>query len=497
MKLSTLIAELDAPYVRGSTEREITGIAFHSKAVQPGMLFVAVRGLTHDGHAFIGEAVQHGAAAVVAESPIELPPQITLVQVPDARLALARISCAFHRHPSRQITLIGVTGTNGKGTTAYLAEAVLSAAGKRAGVIGTLGAKLGPQTMGLDRTTPEAPELQQLLRQMADEGVGYVLMEVASHALALRRVDGCRFAAAVFTNLTQDHLDFHKTFDDYRAAKRRLFEMVSPNGVAVINGDDPSAPAMAAASRAPVITYGLTPASRVRGEAVRLSLDGTDLTVHTPQGSSPVHLRLHGTFNVYNALAAIALTQTLGIPLNRIVAALAEFPGVPGRFESVDEGQPFGVVVDYAHTPDGLENVLQTAREFVRGRTVIVFGCGGDRDRAKRPVMGRIAARLADIAIVTSDNPRSEEPTAIIAEIMAGVLGSGSGVRVEVESDRRKAIHRAIELARPGDMVIIAGKGHEPYQEIKGVKRPLDDRIVARESLRSLRTPNPEPRTPS
>lgn len=517
MNLSSLLTELEAAHVRGSTNREITGIAFHSKTVQPGMLFVAIRGLTHDGHAFTGEAVERGAAAVVAESPVEVPPQVTLVHVPESRLALARISCAFYRHPSRQTTLIGVTGTNGKGTTAYLAEAVLSAAGERAGVIGTMGAKLGLQTVGLDRTTPEAPELQQLLRQMVDAGLRHVLMEVASHGLVLRRVDGCRFSAAVFTNLTQDHLDFHKTFEAYRAAKRRLFEMVSPDGAAVINADDPSGSFMAAASRAPVVTYGLAPAAHVRGEDVRLSPGGTDFTVRTRQGSSPVHLQLRGRFNVYNALAAIALTQALGIPLPGIAAALAEFPGVPGRFESVDEGQPFGVIVDYAHTPDGLENVLQTAREFVRGRTIVVFGAGGDRDRMKRPVMGQIALRLADIAIVTSDNPRNEEPMAIIEEIMAGIRDRGPGTGdqgaadrgssnhqsrvtshgeapgprpealVEVEPDRRKAIYRAIELAQPGDMVIIAGKGHEPYQEIKGVKYPFDDRVVAREALRQLK----------
>src|SRR3989449_11294008 len=501
MTLGELLRGLPTTRVVGSTATPIADIAYHSKAVRSGGLFVAVPGLQHDGHAFVSEAIARGAAAVVVQRPTEVPPGVTQVVVADSRVALASLSCAFFGDPSRAFSLIGITGTNGKGTTAYLLDAVLARAGRRTGVVGTLGVKVGTQTTPLDRTTPEAPDLQRILRRMADHQLDNVLMEVASHALALHRVDGCRFRGAVFTNLTQDHLDFHKTLEAYRDAKRTLFEMVDPDGNAAINADDPSASSMAAASRAPVVTYGITSRADVRAEGLRLHLDGSEFTAVTPRGRLPVRLRLHGRFNVYNALAAIAAVDAQQIPLELMGQALAEFAGVPGRFEAVLEGQPFAVIVDYAHTPDGLENVLQAARGFSTGRTLVVFGCGGDRDRTKRPVMGRIAAQLGDVAIVTSDNPRSEPPTAIIEEILTGIRDPGSEIRdqpsqarglrpqarIEVEPDRRKAISRAIELARPGDVVLIAGKGHEPYQEIKGVKHPFDDREVAREVLRQLR----------
>ena len=493
--LQALLRELPSSQVRGPVGGPVSGIAYHSQSVRPGALFVAIRGAHHDGHAFIPEALRQGATAVVVEHPVEVPREVTQVIVPDTRVALAALSAAFFGHPSRDVTLFGITGTKGKGTTAYLLEAALSQGGQRTGVIGTLGVKLGAQVTPLERTTPEAPDLQRTLRQMADAGVRVVVMEVASHALVLHRVGGCHFHGAVFTNLTQDHLDFHKTLDAYRAAKRMLFEMVAPNGVSIINGDDPSAPVMAKASRAPVITYGLSARADVRASGVQLRLDGADFTAVTPHGETAVHLRLPGRFNVSNALAAIAAAVHQGVALHVIAQALGEFTGVPGRFEAVREGQPFGVIVDYAHTPDSLENVLRVARDFTRGRLLVVFGCGGDRDRTKRPVMGRIAAQLADVAVVTSDNPRSEEPTAIIEEILRGTGDAASGgsgarsasrARIDVEPDRRLAITRTLESAQAGDVVIIAGKGHEPYQEIKGVKYPFDDRVVAREVLQSL-----------
>jgi len=495
MSLDALLADLPSARVLGPARRTITDIAYHSQAVRDGSLFVAVRGLRHDGHDFVAEAVGRGAAAVAVERPVETAPAVTQVVVPDTRLALALLSCAFFRHPSRSLTLVGITGTNGKGTTAYLLEAALTRAGRRAGILGTMGVKVGAETTPLDRTTPEAPDLQRLLRQMVDRGVRYAVMEVASHALALHRVAGCRFQGAVFTNLTRDHLDFHHTLEAYRAAKQVLFQMVQADGVAVVNADDPAAAVMAAASRAPVVRYGIGAPADVRAVDLRLGLEGADFTVITPHGRQAIHLRLHGRFNVSNALAAIATGQHLGLPLDVMAHALAEFAGVPGRFEAIAEGQPYGVVVDYAHTPDGLENVLRAARGFAAGRLLVVFGCGGDRDRTKRPIMGRIASQLADIAIVTSDNPRSEEPGAIIEEILAGIRDAGtrergaplSGARIEVEPDRRKAIYQAIEMARPGDVVVIAGKGHEPYQEIKGVKHPFDDRVVARDALRKYR----------
>jgi len=500
MRLHQLIREAGLPAVQAS-DLEITGITADSRQVEPGMLFVAIPGFTRDGHQFVPQAISRGAAAVVVERDVSVPGGIKPIVTPDSRDALARLSSAFFGHPSRRLSVIGITGTNGKGTTAYLIEAMVSSAGGSCGIIGTMGAKIGETTIDLERTTPEAPELQRLLSEMVRRGMHYVAVEVASHALALHRVTGMQFAAAVFTNLTQDHLDFHKTFDEYRAAKRRLFEMVEPGGVSVINVDDPSGAAMAASSRARVVTYGITSAADVRASDVRLHVGGAEFVVDTPHGRASLRSRLHGRFNVYNTLAAVAAAQWAGVSLDEIGPTLVDFAGVPGRFEAVSEGQPFAVVVDYAHTPDGLQNVLQTAKDFVRGRTIVVFGCGGDRDRTKRPIMGRLAADLADVAVVTSDNPRTEEPVAIIEEILAGVRGSGSGVResesraqLEVEPDRRRAIYRAIALARPGDMVIIAGKGHEPYQEVNGVRHAFDDRQVAREALQHVRIRSPEHR---
>lgn len=484
MRLDLLVKDVPAASVHGRSDIDISAVVSRHDAVTPGAIFVAVRGFTHDGHAFVSEAISRGAAAVVVERPGDVRSGVVQVQVPDSRLALALLCSAFYGHPSRQLKVIGITGTNGKGTTAYLIEAMLTAAGRRCGIIGTMGAKMGEdRTIGLDRTTPEALDLQRLLRQMVDEGMQYAVVEVASHALALRRVAGTRFMGAVFTNLTQDHLDFHKTLDEYRAAKRRLFEMVEPGGIAVVNADDPSGAVMAAASRAHVMTYGIDHPTHVRAAKIRLRLDGMDYSVTTPDGNLEIASRLQGRFNVYNSLAAITLALAEGVPLATIPRVLAAFAGVPGRFEAVNEGQKFGVVVDYAHTPDGLENVLRTARDFVRGRTIVVFGAGGDRDRTKRPKMGAIASDLADVVIVTSDNPRTEQPLAIIDEILAGI---GDRSRpLEVEPDRRKAIFRAIQVAKAGDFVIIAGKGHEPYQEINGVKHPFDDRLVAREALKA------------
>ncbi|MBI2246354.1 MAG: UDP-N-acetylmuramoyl-L-alanyl-D-glutamate--2,6-diaminopimelate ligase [Armatimonadetes bacterium] len=496
MRLIHLLREAGLP-TSGVADGEISGITADSRQVRPGMMFVAIVGFTHDGHTFVPDAVSRGAAAVVVERDVLVPEGVPRIAVPNSRETLGHLGSAFYGHPSRELSVLGITGTNGKGTTAYLIEAILSGAGRPCGIIGTMGAKMGEATIDLERTTPEAPELQRLLREMADRRIRYVAVEVASHALALHRVTGMRFAAAVFTNLTQDHLDFHKTFDAYLAAKRRLFEMVEPDGVAIINADDPAGAAMARASRAQTVTYGITSGADVRASDVRLHLGGTEFRIVTPRGHAALlRSRLHGRFNVYNTLAAIAVAQWAGVTLDELAPALQSFSGVPGRFEAVDEGQPFGVVVDYAHTPDGLANVLQTAKDFVRGRTIVVFGCGGDRDRTKRPIMGRLAAELADMAIVTSDNPRTEEPGAIIEEILAGIRDR-DGAQIEVEPDRRKAIYKAIGLARPGDMVIIAGKGHEPYQEIKGVKHPFDDRVVAREALRQVRTPSPGHRAPS
>ncbi len=485
MHLRALLTELDAPSVVGDPGVEIRGLAYDSRETGPGFVFAALRGAVHDGHAFIGEAVARGAAAVVVDREVALPPDVAVVRVSDTRRALAQISAAYHGHPSRRLCVIGVTGTNGKGATTYLIEAVLRGAGRACGIIGTMGIVVDGRVLPSARTTPEAPDLQRALRIMAEAGHAYAAVEVASHALAQERVAGCLFAVGVFTNLTRDHLDFHGSMEAYRAAKARLFAMLPGDGWAVLNADDPASRIMASVSPARALTYGVRAPADVRGRDLRLHLRGSSFVAETPAGSVPVELRLAGAFNVANALAALATGITQELPLPVMAEALAAMPGIPGRFESVEEGQPFAVIVDYAHTPDGLDNVLRTAREVTDGRLIVVFGCGGDRDRTKRPVMGGIAAGWADHVIVTSDNPRTEDPGAIIEEIRPGAESGAAarGVRVQIEPDRRRAIAAAVAEARPGDLVLIAGKGHETYQEIAGVKHPFDDREVVREVL--------------
>jgi len=499
MRLADLVAGLSFPggasrsgetaTVLGSPDRDVTGIAHHSQEVRPGDLFAALHGRATDGHRFAAEAVRRGAAAVLVDHPL---PDISSPQivVADTRRALALLAAAFYGHPSRHLWLCGVTGTKGKTTTVLLIEAILRAAGERTAVIGTLGVTaLGtPKVFHATRpTTPEAPDLQRLLSDLRAERVDRVVMEVTSHALDLGRVDGCRFRAAVFTNVTQDHLDFHASFEQYRDAKSRLFATVDTDGVCVANADDASSAVMIARSRAPVWTYGLERPADVRGENLHLTLRGTQFTAVWQGGRMNLALRLPGRFNASNALAATALALTQGVDPHVIRHALEAVSGIPGRFELVDEGQDFAVIVDYAHTPDSLEKVLRLAGEIGRGRRVAVFGCGGDRDRTKRPIMGRIATTLADFTVITSDNPRSEDPLAIIREIEAGAVGT----RFETEPDRRRAIERGIALARPGDVVVIAGKGHETYQILRDRTVEFDDRQVAREILRTRKAAPP------
>ncbi len=489
MDLRALLPELDAPSVAGDADRTIQGIAYDSREVRPGFLFVALRGLTHDGHDFIPEAVARGAVAAIVDRDVPIPPGVPAVRVADSRRALGQISAAFYGHPSRRLHVIGVTGTNGKGATTFLVDAILRRAGRPCGIIGTTGIVFDGDVLPTERTTPEAPALQHALRMMVDHGCQYAAVEVASHALAMERTAGCHIEVGVFTNLTRDHLDFHKTMDAYRAAKGRLFAMLPDQGWAVLNADDPSSAVLRAVTRARVITYGIRQPADVRGRDLALHLRGSTFVVDTPAGSATVALRLAGGFNVANALAALAVGLTQDIPLDLAADALATMPGIPGRFESVDEGQPFAVVVDYAHTPDGLENVLRTAREITRARLIVTFGCGGDRDRTKRPLMGRLATELADYVIITSDNPRSEPARAIIDEILPGARTGAQGrrVKIDVEPDRRRAIALAVSAAAPGDLVVVAGKGHETYQEIAAVKHAFDDRQVVREALRAAR----------
>jgi UDP-N-acetylmuramoyl-L-alanyl-D-glutamate--2,6-diaminopimelate ligase len=472
MRLADVI--VSTPLAAG--ELEVLDLAYDHREVREGTLFFCVPGHTRDGHDFAAAAAASGAVALVVQHPVEV--NCPQVQVADVRAAMAQAAAAFYGHPSQALKVVGVTGTNGKTTTAFLMRALLEAGGLRCGLLGTVKRVVGGVEYPVARTTPEAIDLQRELRAMLDAGDRACAMEVSSHALALRRADGVHFAAAIFTNLTQDHLDFHGTMEAYFQAKRRLFCELAPD-VAVINVDDPYG-ARLAAELPGAITFALGRDADYRAVELDSGPGGSGFRVLAPDTSILVRSPLSGRFNVANVLGALAAARALGVDLKRAVEAIASAGQVPGRFEAVEEGQPFTVLVDYAHTPDSLANVLTAARELTTGRVHVAFGCGGDRDRGKRPLMGQIATALADRVIITSDNPRSEDPEAIVAEIAAG---AGEGARIEV--DRRRAIAEVLAGAAPGDVVVIAGKGHEQGQEIAGgVKLPFDDVTVARELLR-------------
>jgi len=487
--METLLEALGMKTVLGRLPEAVTGLAYDSRAVTKGDLFVAVPGLKRDGRLYISEALDRGAVAVVTEGEDPLAGSSHgRILVPSAREAMARLADRFFDHPSGALTVVGITGTNGKTTTSYLVEALLRGRGVRTGIVGTIQYRVGDEPVPAGQTTPEALELQGLLARMVEAGVKGVAMEVSSHALALHRADGIDFDVAVFTNLTQDHLDFHGTLEAYRRAKRRLFELlaVSPkhDRWAVINLDDPVGPGMVEGLPLRTLGYGLRPSARVRPLEHASTLDGIRMAVETPSGRLDVASPLIGEHNVMNLLAACAVGVALRMEPAAIGSALATVAAVPGRFERVEAGQPFLVVVDYAHTPDALERVLTTARRLTRGRLGVVFGCGGDRDRGKRPIMGGIAARLADRVWVTSDNPRSEDPLAIIKEIVAGVGAVWPDLeRCAMIPDRHAAIRAALDWARSGDLLVIAGKGHETYQIIGREAFPFDDRAVVRQIL--------------
>jgi UDP-N-acetylmuramoyl-L-alanyl-D-glutamate--2,6-diaminopimelate ligase len=456
---------------RGAPEVEISALAYSSNGVTAGALFFCVPGFTSDGHDFAPEAVKRGAAALVTERKLDL--GVPEVVVDDVRAAMGPAAARFFGDPTTKLDVVGITGTNGKTTTAFLVRHLLEAAGRQTGLLGTVKRVVGGVEEDVERTTPEAIDLQATFKRMLDAGDRAVAMEVSSHALELGRVSGIRFACRVFTNLTQDHLDFHETMEAYFAAKRRLFE--EPGPTSVVNVDDEYGRRIAAEVDA--VTFGIERDADYRAREIDFDFAGSRFTLETPDGTIEVESPLPGTFNVLNVVGAIAAVRSLGVE----EVSLDGFERVPGRFEPVDEGQDFGVLVDYAHTPDSLENVLRTARELTRGRLHVVFGAGGDRDPTKRPLMGRAARELADRVLVTSDNPRSEEPEAIIDQVM-----EGAGPDAERDADRRRAIGRAIADAEPGDVVVIAGKGHEQGQEFEhGRKEPFDDRTVAREALRS------------
>jgi UDP-N-acetylmuramoyl-L-alanyl-D-glutamate--2,6-diaminopimelate ligase len=471
----------------------VASVAYDSRQAVSGSVFVALRGLHADGTSFVREAISRGAVAVVAESPAPAGVTVPWVRVADARLGLAALSAAFYRNPSDQLLLVGITGTNGKTTTSYLLSSVFEAAGIRCGRIGTVGYRVGGREVEAARTTPEAPELQRMLRDMVTQGSGACVMEVSSHALALRRADYLHFGAAVFTNLTRDHLDFHGDMQEYFQAKRRLFELLPPAGIGVVNLDDRRGADFVAAAPRPV-TYAIDTAADVTPGPLSLSLDGLAFETRTPRGTLQIRSTLVGRPNVYNILAAVAVAMALDLPFSAIERGIASLTSVPGRFQLVSEpSDDVRVVVDYAHTDDALKNLLETARPLTTGRVITLFGCGGDRDRTKRPLMGAVAARLSDLVIVTSDNPRSENPEQIIEEIKRGIVmpadrapkgqpGPRSTPCLSI-ADRKAAIERAVHDARAGDLILIAGKGHEKYQVIGDRTLPFDDVEVARSAL--------------
>jgi UDP-N-acetylmuramoyl-L-alanyl-D-glutamate--2,6-diaminopimelate ligase len=490
MRLDELTAGL-ALEATGDLGAQITGLAYDSRAVSGGELFFCVSGFQRDGHEFAPQALQAGAAALVVERGLSL--GVPEVLVSSARAAMAPIAARFYGDPTAQLRVVGITGTNGKTTTAYLVRALMEAVGEQCGLLGTVTSVVGGQEREVTRTTPEAIDLQAVFRAMLDGGDGACAIEVSSHALELGRADAVHFAAAIFTNLTQDHLDFHDTMEDYFLAKRRLFAEHRP-GVSVINVGDPYG-ARLAAELDDALTFAVQPPGGERlaadylAEDLRFDFAGAAFNLRTASGVREVRLPMPGRFNVANALGALAMVHALGGELEPLLGALERGVRVPGRFEPVDEGQGFAVLVDYAHTPDSLQNVLGAARALLDGgRVLCVFGAGGDRDRGKRPLMGEIAARLADMTFVTSDNPRSEDPEQIIAEIMAGVARVPAQPLVRSVADRAIAIDEAIGAARAGDVLVIAGKGHEQGQEFAGGRKvPFDDVAVARKALRVRR----------
>ena len=477
MRLRELLEGMEVISQTISPDTEITHVCVDSRATQKGSLFVAVPGNRCDGGHYARQAVDRGAVCVVCQS--ELPPDLPWVKVRDARSALSQLACRWYGHPSRQLTMLGVTGTNGKTTVTYLLRHILQRTGMKTGLIGTVQNIVGEQTLPAQRTTPDALQIQQLLSAMTKNGCSHAVMEVSSHALDQHRAEGIDFAVGIFTNLTEDHLDYHGTMGCYCDAKAKLFQM---SRMGVCNADDPWTERLLAGASCPSVYYGIYNPAEVWAEDIFLHSRSVDFTVCTARTRTPVHLGVPGRFSVYNALGAIATCGELGIPPEECAAALATFPGVAGRMEVVPTpGKPYTLLIDYAHTPDALENVLKTVRGFAQNRVIAVFGCGGDREREKRPLMGHIAGKLADLTIITSDNPRTEEPMAIIRDILPGIAGAED--KYIVEPDRRGAIALAMGRAAAGDVIVLCGKGHETYQEIGDKTIPMDEREIVRSLL--------------
>ena len=496
MQLDLLLQAIGPVRVLGRTDIEVTRLISDSKQAVPGSLFVAIHGQKNDGHQFVSEATARGAVGVIVDRPIQGINPATMIQVLNSRRALALLATKFYGDPSERLRMIGVTGTNGKTTTTYLIRQILKSAGRRVGMLGTISYAIEDEEVTASLTTPDPLTLQSCLAQMNDRGINDVVMEVSSHALELDRVIGCDFEIAVFTNLSRDHLDFHKTMDRYFLAKEKLFLSLregnkkSESKRAIVNRDDPWGARLVSLKNIPVWSYGMSPPADIWAEKVEMDLQGMRFAIHTPVGSFEVRSPLLGTYNVLNILAAVGVGLQCGIKLEAIQRGILEMRLVPGRFERVDAGQDFSVIVDYAHTEEALDRLLGAAASLSKGKIITVFGCGGDRDQGKRTPMGRVSARLSDWVIITSDNPRSEEPGSIIEQIEAGVKDmiqtGGKAAGYDMIQDRRGAIERAIEMAKPGDVVVVAGKGHENYQLIGHERFSFDDRAVALGSIRKF-----------
>ena len=479
MVLKELIKGLSVLSISGSDNMEITGIAYDSRKVRKGYLFVCIDGTTTDGHDFIPQAIENGAAAIVVQKDGKLPEEISIVRTPDTRYALAHISDAFYGHPSGRFKLVGVTGTKGKTTTTFMVKAILESAGKKAGLVGTLGSRIGDRMLYTERTTPESHDLQSLFSEMVDEGVDSVVMEVSSQGLALHRVSCCDYEIGVFTNLTKDHIGpkEHSSMEDYLEAKTRLFRMCKKG---LVNNDSEYADEIMKKAECVLLTFGIHKKSDIMAADIVKHPQSVEFKVVTPWFSDRMKVNIPGKFSVYNALTAIGVCGMLGISSEAIKAGLEKVQ-VPGRAELVNTGRNFSVMIDYAHTPDSLENILSTVKDYAPGRVVSVFGCGGDRDKTKRPMMGEISGRIASFTIITSDNPRTEDPEAIVNDIEEGIRKSGgSYIRIV---DRREAIKYALNNALADDVIVLAGKGHETYQTFKDKTIHFDEREVVAEIL--------------
>lgn len=480
MKLSYLLKDLHYEKISGSLDYDIRGVAYDSRMISKDFVFVCICGFKSDGHNYVNEAINKGVAAVIIEKDVQVKAEVTVIKVADTRLALALISASYFNHPSDYMRLIGVTGTNGKTTTTYLVKSILEKNGYNTSILGTISNIIGGCVIEAKRTTPESYDLQKLFFEMKERGTDYCVMEVSSHSLELKRVEGCTFNVGIFTNLTRDHLDFHGTFQNYLKAKMKLFLQ---SKTAVINIDDEYSEELIRNIKIPVMSYSGSKSADVIAKEIEVDAKYSKFILKYGEEEVTIALPLPGRFNVYNALAAASACISEGISLEVIKNGLESIQDIKGRSEVIDSGRGFTIIIDYAHTPDGLFNIISTVREYVRGRIITLFGCGGDRDKTKRPIMGEIAGKLSDLCIVTSDNPRSEDPVSIIDDILPGIKNAGKYFEVEV--DRREAIKKALILAQGNDVVIIAGKGHETYQVLKNETIHFDEREIVYEALKN------------